>query len=71
MSERLFGAFDIVLAFACALGIGLWELAGVRGRIRLDRDAMTGRKPDLGGPRQLSQAARRARADVANSVRSL
>ncbi|MDP4002911.1 hypothetical protein [Methylobacterium sp. NEAU K] len=42
MSDRLFAAFDIGLAFALALGLGLWQLVAVRRSIRRDRTRKDG-----------------------------
>jgi hypothetical protein len=37
VSDGLFSAFDIGLAFALAFGIGLWQLIAVRRSMRRDR----------------------------------
>lgn len=38
MSDPLFGVVDIGLAFALAVGLGIWQLIAVRRSIRRDRD---------------------------------
>lgn len=38
MSDGLFAALDLGLAFAVVFGLGLWQLISVRRSIRRDRE---------------------------------